>query len=73
MIYALFLSTYALNSVSGASCYITRETLLKQRTCGSQSEVSLVSVTVITLIGLNTFIHLTHSVHNNVGVHSFIY
>ena len=36
-------------------------------------QVSLVCVTVIALIGLYTFIHLTHCVHNNVGVQSFIY
>ena len=54
----------------GARCYIIRGTLLQQRTCGSQSQVLLVRVTVIALIGLYTFIHLTHSVHNNVGVHS---
>ena len=36
-------------------------------------QVLLVCVTVIAIIGLYTFIHLTHSVHNNVGVHSFIY
>ena len=35
--------------------------------------VSLVHVTVITLTGLYTLIHFIHSVHNNVGVHSFIY
>ena len=36
-------------------------------------QVSFVNVTVITLIGLYTLMPLIHSVHNNVGVHSFIY
>ena len=31
-------------------------------------QVSLVHVTVITLIGLDTLMHLILSVHNNVGV-----
>ena len=36
-------------------------------------QLKSVNVTVITLIGLYTLIHLVYSVHNNVGVHSFIY
>ena len=36
-------------------------------------QVSLVHVIVITLIGLYILIHLTHSVHTNVGVQSFIH
>ena len=36
-------------------------------------QVSLVHVTVITFIDLYTLIHFVHSVHNNVGVHSFVY
>ena len=35
-------------------------------------QVSLVHVAVITLIDLYTLIHFIHSVHNNVGVHSFV-
>ena len=34
-------------------------------------QVSLANVTIITVIGLDTLIH--HSVHDNVGVHSFVY
>ena len=36
-------------------------------------QVPLEHVTVITLIGLYTLLHFIHSVHNNVGVHIFIY
>ena len=35
-------------------------------------QVSIVRVTVAALIGLYIRIHILHSVHNNVGVRSFI-
>ena len=71
----------------GASCYIIRGMLLHHTghvvtsygaCCYSKErveiakQVSLVHVTVVTLTGLYTHIHVICSVHNNVGVHSFI-
>ena len=68
-------STVTTSPVSGASCYIIRGTLLQQRIRRSQSkcysDITLL-LHVIILIRLYTPIHLIHSVHNNVGVHSFI-
>ena len=66
-------STVTTCPVSGASCYIIRGTLLQQRTWCSQSKCHSYMLTVITLLGLHTFIHLIHGMHNNVGIHSFIY
>ena len=70
----------------GARCYSIRGTLLQHTghvvtaygaRCYIKERVdrkaSLVHVTLVTLIGLYTFVHIIHSVHNNVGVHSFIY
>ena len=70
----------------GACCYIIRGTLLHHTGhvvtsygahCYNKEHVNhnvtRPRVTVIALTGLYTFIHLTHSVHNNIAVHSFIY
>ena len=67
LIYALFMSTHTL-SVSGASCYIIWGILLHHMghivtamNVWIAKQVSLVHVTVITLIGLYTLIHIIHT------------
>ena len=63
----------------GASCYIIRGMLLHHtghvataKNAWIAKQVSLIHVTVVTLTGLYTHIHVICSVHNNVSVHSFI-
>ena len=63
MFVALFLSTYTLHIIRINNVVTAKNVWILK---------SLIHVTVITLIGLDTIIHLIQSVHNNVRVHSFI-
>ena len=81
---ALFLSTYTLHILFVSIMLLRQHTtyvtyiirinnVVTAKNVWILKQVSLIHVTVITLIGLYPFIHLIHSVHNNVRVHSFIY
>ena len=66
MLDTLFLTTYALSVLVVTSCGTAENVWFAK-------QVSLVHVIAITLIGLCILIYIIHSVHNNVGLHIFIY